>query len=90
MNPKLPINKMWLAYKASVVPENASETQVHQTKSAFFAGANGLFEQNMAAGDMSREGAHRYFDALQDNFNEFIQELDAKDAKPNKLNGEIS
>lgn len=46
-----PIARGWKSYRRLVVPADASETQVAETRQAFFSGAAILFESIMLALD---------------------------------------
>lgn len=44
------IERGWLSYRAMVVPADAGEVQVNETKQAFYAGASILFTTLMQPG----------------------------------------
>jgi hypothetical protein len=47
MDKELLIEKAWLSYRQKVIPPNAGETQVTESRRAFYAGAAALFNTFM-------------------------------------------
>lgn len=73
----------WNSYRRVVVPRNASETQVLETRRAFFAGASLLFVTINKLLDMSKpEDATpedlQMFSDVQDEINQFGAALDSE------------
>ena len=46
-----PIEKLWRSYLLDVVPKNAAEIQIRETRRAFYAGAAALFNSIMGGLD---------------------------------------
>jgi hypothetical protein len=63
----------WLGYRASVIPPEASQIQVRETRQAFFAGATHLFFSLMHAMDPEEEPT----DADEERMAKIHQELEA-------------
>lgn len=67
--------------------------QVSQTKMAFFAGVSATWEATMRTGDMSREGAQRYYADMEANISKYVMEIDQealdnlKDETETPING---
>lgn len=69
------IKSTWDSYKAEVVPENAHEVQVLETKRAFYAGVSSAMNiiTNKVA-DMEEEEAMTYLDGIEQELNQFVKD----------------
>lgn len=75
------IQKSWEAYRKMCVPHTASETQLSETRQAYFAGAAVLFKAIIASldpGKEATEGDMRRMSELQTELDEFGASLDRK------------
>lgn len=80
------IEEGWKKYRAMVVPANAGEVQIAETRQAFYAGAAVLFESLMRSLDPEKEPTAndmRIMDGLQAEIDEFGHSLDKRYLKPN-------
>jgi len=71
----------WNSYRSMVIPDDAPDIQVKESRQAFFAGATILFEGLMGAldsGEEPTEADMQRMAAIQDKIDEFGQELDVK------------
>lgn len=76
---KRPIQAGWEAYRKVVVPADAGEAQLNETRQAFFAGAAVLLQGIMGAlspGPDESEGDMRLMSDIQDELTDFGQQLD--------------
>lgn len=68
----------FLGYRLHVIPDNASETQVAETKKAFFAGAHHLFASIMSfldPGTEPTERDERRMSRIHDELEKFLKEF---------------
>ncbi len=75
------IEKAWEKYRLLAVPNDASETQVNETRQAFFAGASVLFNAILMHMSDDSEPTDRDMKLMTDINNEiasFGQEIDQK------------
>lgn len=76
------IERLWESYRTMVVPADASETQIRETRQAFFAGAAILFEgilQNLSSSeDEITEADMTLMADVQAEIDEFGQQLDLR------------
>lgn len=75
------ISRAWDSYRRLVVPEAAGETQVNETKQAFYAGAVMLYEAIMQASERADESPGediRFMQGLENELHEFGEKFDAK------------
>jgi hypothetical protein len=75
------IARSWESYRAMVIPPDASEVQVAETRQAFFAGATMLFTLLLRVLDPGTEETDadmQTMAALQAEVNEFGHSLDVK------------
>ncbi len=75
------IEKGWESYRRTVVPKDASEVQLKETRQAFFAGAAILFQtimMSMDSGEEPTDADMRRMQALQDELDEFGAQIDAR------------
>jgi hypothetical protein len=79
------IEAAWEGYRKMVVPSDASEVQVVETRQAFFSGAAVLFEvliRSASHGDEVLESDILRMKGIQAEIDEFGQALDAKLLNP--------
>ena len=79
----LPVRVKWEEYRASCVPDNASDTQVNETRRAFYAGALTAFDlvtnsPQVFAGDEDK--ACDYIAALAEEITQEIQAIIASES----------
>jgi len=75
------IELAWNSYRKFVIPIDASDTQVTETRQAFYAGASILFETLLRAlepGEEETEADIQVMASLQAEVDEFGQEMDLK------------
>lgn len=75
------IEAKWQSYRKLVVPPDASETQVRETRQAFYAGASIIFTGLMFimdAGDEPTDADMKRMMDIQNEINAFGQELDKR------------
>ena len=78
---KTPIGAAWLAYRRLCVHENASETQVAETETAFYAGALILYEtiiNNLTEGDEVEDADMAMMENIHAEFERFGSRFDQK------------
>lgn len=75
------IGAEWASYLAGVVPADAGETQVEETRRAFYAGAASLFGflmRQLDPGTEPTEGDIRALSEINAEFKEYLAALSAK------------
>lgn len=75
------IERGWDSYRRLVVPRDASETQIKETRQAFYAGASILFQSLMLTldpGETETDADMQRMADLQAEIDEFGQQLDIK------------
>ena len=74
-----PIERAWDTYRRAAVPEGADDTQVNETRQAFFAGASSVFWAMLMASDEPGEGpGMALLTNLQAEIDEYGEALDAR------------
>ena len=77
-----PIEALWQSYRNLVVPPDAPEDQLRETKQAFFAGAASLLEAVnnciLDPGDEPTAGDFERMGKIQDELDEFGANLDRR------------
>jgi hypothetical protein len=72
------IGEGWDGYRTKIIPKNAGQVQVEETRRAFYAGAVVLFQSLMDALDPERETTSEdlmQMQAIQDEIVEFLADL---------------
>ncbi len=75
------IEQAWQSFLANVVPKDASQAQIDDTRNAFFGGASILFTLiigGLDEGSEETEADLNLFSAIQDEITEYGQLLDLK------------
>ena len=76
-----PIEEAWVSYRLMVVPRDAGETQIVETRQAFFAGAAVLFTKLVSQLSEEKEESEDDLDFMSDvhrEVTEFGQEIDQR------------
>lgn len=71
------IQSEWARYSAAVLPKEANEEQIKQTKCAFYGGAACMFEliQKLAGDDVSEQAMLAIMQSIHGEFVEFCKEV---------------
>lgn len=75
------IERAWQGYRRMVVPADASESQVAETRQAFFSGAAVLFHgimRSLDPGDEPTDADMQRMDDLKAELDEFGQQFDTR------------
>ena len=72
------IEKIWLEYRKKAIPPNAGDTQLTETKRAFYAGSLGLLKAIMCRLEDGLEPTKKdldFMDSIADELNNFFGEV---------------
>ncbi len=73
------IEELYSKFEKKCIPEDAGENQRYDMKMAFYAGAHGLFTlMTEASTTMTEDEAMKYFDKVEEEFNQYISNLQAQ------------
>lgn len=78
MSNKYFLKEAWSKYKSDIIPKNASDTQISETKKAFYSGAMCLFiilNKNIDEGTEPTEKDLSLLDNITIEFDEYRKEL---------------